>query len=46
MPVVDFIKNHGVSFSIIRNGIEFAPEKGLTDYDKERNAKCITFCRL
>lgn len=43
MPVVDFIKNHGVSFSIIRNGKAFASEKGLTDYDKERNAKCITF---
>lgn len=43
MPVIDFIKSHGISFSIIRNGIAIASEKGLTDYDKERKKECVIF---
>lgn len=43
MPVIDFIKTHGISFSVIRNGIAIASEMGLSDYDKERKEKCVIF---
>lgn len=43
MPIIDFIKDHGVAFSIIRSGVAIASEKGLSDYDNVRKEKCIIF---
>ena len=43
MPVIDFIKNYGVDFSVVRNGLTISSEKGLADYDKDRKEKRIIF---
>ena len=43
MPIIDFIKDHGVAFSIIRNEVAIASEIGLSDYDNKRKEKCIIF---
>ena len=43
MPIVDFIKDQGIPFSIIRNGSTVATEQGLPNYDKNRNKKYVNF---
>lgn len=43
MPVGDFIKAHGVSFSVERNGENVSIEKGLPNFDKMRGKDTINF---
>lgn len=43
MPVSDFIKIHGVSFSVARNRENVSIEKGLPNYDKMRGKDTINF---
>ena len=43
MPVGDFIKIHGVSFSVTRNRENVSTEKGLPNYDKMRGKDTINF---
>ena len=43
MPVSDFIKTHGVSFLVKRNGEKVSIEKGLPNFDKMRGKDTITF---
>ena len=43
MPVGDFIKIHGVSFSVARNKENISIEKGLPNYDKMRGNDTINF---
>ena len=43
MPVSDFIKTHGLSFSVERNGEKVSIEKGLPNFDKMRGENTINF---
>lgn len=43
MPIGDFIKIHGVSFSVARNKENVSTEKGLPNYDKMRGEDTINF---
>lgn len=43
MPVGDFIKAHGVSFSVERNGENVSIEKGLPNFDKMCGKDTINF---
>ena len=43
MAVSDFIKMHGVPFSVVRNGSVIGTENGLDNYDQLRGRRYINF---
>lgn len=43
MPVSDFIKQHGINFTVMRNNEVVGSSLGLKNYDKDKRLDCINF---